>query len=143
MSALSRAMSYCRRHGIEAALLYLDMDGFKPINDRLGHAAGDAALLAVAQYLKGQVRQSDAIGRLGGDEFAILLMNASYGDARDKAERLTAGLAQLKTVWDGHELSLAVSIGVRALGSQADGEAWLGDADAAMWLRKAERKAAG
>ena len=72
MSVLSRSMAYCRRHEVEAALLYLDMDGFKGVNDGLGHAAGDAALMAVADLLLANVRESDAVGRLGGDEFALL-----------------------------------------------------------------------
>ena len=64
MSVLSRSMAYCRRHEVEAALLYLDMDGFKGVNDGLGHAAGDAALMAVADLLLANVRESDAVGRL-------------------------------------------------------------------------------
>ena len=80
MTVLNRSMAYCRRHEVEAALLYLDMDGFKGVNDGLGHAAGDAALMAVADLLLANVRESDAVGRLGGDEFALLLMNAGADD---------------------------------------------------------------
>lgn len=139
--ALSRSMSYCRRHGVEASLLYLDLDGFKLINDELGHPAGDAALICVAEYLIGQVRESDAVGRLGGDEFSVLLMNADAQSARDKADRLADGLSQIAFSWQGHQRTLGGSIGVRALGQQADAETWLAEADAAMWLRKADRKA--
>ena len=138
---LSRSMSYCRRHGVEAALLYLDLDGFKRINDELGHPAGDAALICVAEYLISQVRESDAVGRLGGDEFSVLLMNADAQSARDKAERLTEGLSRIAFSWQGQPRTLGGSIGVRALGQQADAETWLAEADAAMWLRKADRKA--
>jgi len=139
---LSRSMSYCRRHGIDAALLYLDLDGFKTINDDLGHAAGDQALLAVSAYLTGQVRESDAVGRLGGDEFALLLMNADASASRDKAERLMAGLSELAFEWQGQACRLGGSIGVRALGTQADAEVWLAEADTDMWLRKADRRTA-
>ncbi|MGZ3305335.1 MAG: GGDEF domain-containing protein, partial [Asticcacaulis sp.] len=70
---VGRAMADCKRYGEEACLIFLDMDGFKAINDTYGHSAGDAALNHVADVLKSSVRQGDAVGRMGGDEFAILL----------------------------------------------------------------------
>ena len=139
MSVLSRSMAYCRRHEVEAALLYLDMDGFKGVNDGLGHAAGDAALMAVADLLLANVRESDAVGRLGGDEFALLLMNAGADEGREKARRLSEALETEGFVWEGATVALGGSFGVRAYAGQTDPEVWLSEADAAMWLRKKAR----
>ena len=139
MSVLSRSMAYCRRHEVEAALLYLDMDGFKGVNDSLGHAAGDAALMAVADLLLANVRESDAVGRLGGDEFALLLMNAGADEGREKARRLSEALETEGFVWEGATVALGGSFGVRAYAGQTDPEVWLSEADAAMWLRKKAR----
>ena len=139
MTVLNRSMAYCRRHEVEAALLYLDMDGFKGVNDSLGHAAGDAALMAVADLLLANVRESDAVGRLGGDEFALLLMNAGADEGREKAKRLVAAMQSEGFVWDGSTVALGGSFGVRAYAGQTDPEVWLSEADAAMWLRKKAR----
>jgi diguanylate cyclase (GGDEF)-like protein len=139
MGVLNRSMAYCRRHEVEAALLYLDMDGFKGVNDSLGHAAGDAALTVVADLLLANVRESDAVGRLGGDEFALLLMNAGADEGREKAKRLAASLETEGFVWEGSTVALGGSFGVRAYAGQTDPEVWLSEADAAMWLRKKTR----
>ncbi|MEN5229920.1 GGDEF domain-containing protein [Brevundimonas naejangsanensis] len=139
MTVLARNLAYCRRHGVEAALLYLDLDGFKGVNDGLGHAAGDAALIAVAELLLANVRESDAVGRMGGDEFTVVLMNAGAEEGREKARRLSEALNRDGFVWEGQRLPLGGSFGVRAFAGQADGEAWLAEADAAMWLRKKAR----
>lgn len=139
MAVLNRSLAYCRRHEVEAALLYLDMDGFKGVNDGLGHAAGDAALMAVADLLLANVRESDAVGRLGGDEFALLLMNAGVDEGREKARRLSAALETEGFVWEGSTVALGGSFGVRAYAGQTDPEVWLSEADAAMWLRKKGR----
>ncbi|WP_303718280.1 GGDEF domain-containing protein [Brevundimonas naejangsanensis] len=139
MTVLARNLAYCRRHGVEAALLYLDLDGFKGVNDGLGHAAGDAALIAVAELLLANVRESDAVGRMGGDEFTVVLMNAGAEEGREKARRLSEALNRDGFVWEGQHLPLGGSFGVRAFAGQADAEAWLAEADAAMWLRKKAR----
>lgn len=139
MTVLNRSMAYCRRHEVEAALLYLDMDGFKGVNDSLGHAAGDAALMAVADLLLANVRESDAVGRLGGDEFALLLMNAGADEGREKAKRLVRAMQSEGFVWEGSTVALGGSFGVRAYAGHTDPEAWLSEADAAMWLRKKAR----
>ncbi|WP_415289295.1 GGDEF domain-containing protein [Brevundimonas sp. S1H14] len=139
MTVLARNLAYCRRHGVEAALLYLDLDGFKGVNDGLGHAAGDAALIAVAELLLANVRESDAVGRMGGDEFTVVLMNAGAEEGREKARRLSEALNRDGFVWEGERLPLGGSFGVRAFAGQADAEVWLAEADAAMWLRKKAR----
>lgn len=139
ITALQRTMAYCQRHGVPAVLLYLDMDGFKSVNDRLGHAAGDAALVAVAELFLANLRESDAVGRLGGDEFALLMLHAGYEEGRAKARQLSEALKTEGFVWDGQKTELGGSFGVRAWDGHTDAEVWLTEADAAMWVRKKGR----
>jgi diguanylate cyclase (GGDEF)-like protein len=131
-----RAMADCRRYGEEACLIYLDMDGFKGINDAYGHSAGDAALIYVAETLNGSVREGDSVGRIGGDEFAILLRHADLKSSRIKAMRLEAELMMGTFECGGLYLKTGGSFGVRAYAAQASAEAWLSEADAAMFLVK-------
>ena len=131
-----RAMADCRRYGEDACLLYLDMDGFKGINDAYGHAAGDAALIYVAETLNASVREGDGVGRIGGDEFAILLRHADLKSSRIKAMRLEAELMMGTFEHNGLYLKTGGSFGVRAYAAQASAEAWLSEADAAMFLVK-------
>jgi len=136
---MSRAMAFCRRHRTEAALLYLDLDGFKAINDQLGHQAGDAALIACAEILNRNLRESDAVGRLGGDEFAVLLLGTDAKGAKHKAQSLTETLSKDGFAWQGQVHPLNGSFGVRAFTGQTDPADWLAEADAAMWVRKKGR----
>ena len=139
VAAMTRTMAYCTRYAAPAVLLYVDLDGFKRVNDTLGHAAGDAALIQVAELLLANVRESDAVGRLGGDEFGLLMLNAGIEEGRDKARRLAATLDAEGFIWNGEKAELGGSFGVRAWAGQADVETWLAEADAAMWVRKRSR----
>ena len=139
VAAMTRTMAYCTRYKVPAVLLYLDLDGFKSVNDTLGHAAGDAALVRVAELLLENVRATDAVGRLGGDEFAVLLLNADMDAGREKAAGLKAALDEAEFRWEGEPASLGGSFGVRAFAGQSDVETWLAEADAAMWVRKRGR----
>lgn len=139
VAAMQRTMAYCQRHDVPAVLLYLDMDGFKGVNDRLGHAAGDAALVAVAKLFLTHLRESDAVGRMGGDEFALLMLNAGLEEGRAKARQLSEALASEGFVWEGERAPLGGSFGVRAWDGHTDPEVWLTEADAAMWVRKKGR----
>ena len=139
VAAMTRTMAYCTRYKVPAVLLYLDLDGFKAVNDTLGHAAGDAALVRVAELLVENVRATDAVGRLGGDEFAVLLLNADMDAGREKAAGLKAALDGAGFTYDGQPAVLGGSFGVRAFTGQADVETWLAEADAAMWVRKRGR----
>lgn len=133
---LARAMAFCRRYDAPAALVYLDLDGFKAINDGFGHLAGDAALKRVGEILVGNVRESDTVARLGGDEFAALLYQTDEAGARAKAGLLAERLEAEALDWNGARISLAGSFGVRAFAGQDGPEAWLAEADAAMFVRK-------
>ena len=79
---LKRSLAYVKRYGTSVALVYVDLDGFKPVNDRHGHAAGDAVLKAIAAALVRNVRASDVVARIGGDEFAVLLWNVNAAGRR-------------------------------------------------------------
>lgn len=139
VAAMNRTIAYCSRYDAPAVLLYLDLDGFKSVNDSLGHAAGDAALVRVADLLLANLRESDAVGRLGGDEFGVLLLNAGLDEGRDKARRLAETLETEGFQWQGERAALGGSFGVRAFDGHGDPEVWLAEADAAMWLRKKAR----
>lgn len=139
VQALNRTMAFCTRYDAEAVLLYLDLDGFKGVNDSLGHAAGDAALVHVARLLMANVRESDAVGRLGGDEFGLVMLNAGLQAGREKARRLAETLERDGFAWEGQTAKLGGSFGVRLWSGQADAETWMAEADAAMWVRKRGR----
>ena len=139
LGAMNRTMAYCQRHGVPAVLLYLDLDGFKRVNDELGHAAGDAALVQVARLMLTNLRESDAVGRLGGDEFCLLMLNAGVEEGREKARKLSAAMADEGFTWEGTRVALGGSFGVRGWTDHSDAEVWLAEADAAMWLRKKAR----
>lgn len=137
---LARSIAFIKRYQASGALLVLDVDRFKPINDAFGHAAGDKVLKAIAQTLASEVRASDVIGRLGGDEFAVLLWNLSETDARAKA-------AVLEEVIDGLRISLGdstvqtgASVGVAILDTHSEMRIALEQADSAMYVRKAQRR---
>jgi diguanylate cyclase (GGDEF)-like protein len=133
---LTRTLGMVRRYGAPAALIYLDLDDFKHVNDRFGHAAGDAALRAVAERLRAHVRESDVVGRLGGDEFAVLLLQADRRAGEAKAAAL-AGVIEAEPVRAGeHEVDLRVSYGVRELAAGMAPETALAEADAAMFVMK-------
>lgn len=136
----TQRMAYCRRYDVDTVMLYLDLDGFKTLNDTLGHPAGDAALIYLAGKLTHHVRESDAVGRMGGDEFAVLLMNADLEAGKEKARTLTEAMKKDPFVWQDKPYPLSASIGVRMMGEHKDPESWLAEADASMWLRKVHRR---
>jgi diguanylate cyclase (GGDEF)-like protein len=140
---LTRARSYVQRYGGNAALVYLDLDGFKPVNDRHGHAAGDAVLKAVAAALVAAVRASDTVARIGGDEFAVLLWNLSARDAHNKAQVLEQAIADVAVAWNAERLTVGASAGITELVADQDAASLLARADAGMYARKRERKDQG
>jgi diguanylate cyclase (GGDEF)-like protein len=138
---LSRAIAYRGRYGTPAALLLADLDGFKAINDRDGHEAGDRALVHVAKVLRQHVRASDSVGRLGGDEFALLLWQVTETAAWQKAESLEALLAADAADIAGRSVPVPASFGVTLLEGGDTAEEALARADRAMYRRKAQRRA--
>jgi diguanylate cyclase (GGDEF)-like protein len=137
---LSRSIAFIKRYSASGALLMLDVDRFKPINDAFGHAAGDTVLKALAQTLSSQLRASDVIGRLGGDEFAVLLWNLSETDARAKAAELEQAIDALRFSFDGNAVRTGASVGVAVLDSHSEMRTALEQADSAMYVRKAQRR---
>ncbi len=135
-----RAISYIKRYHASGALVVLDVDRLKPINDAFGHAAGDQVLKAVAATLLRQVRSSDVVGRLGGDEFAVLLWNLTETDAKAKAALLEQAIDRLTLTFRGHTVTASASAGVAILGPHAEAGRALEEADSAMYVRKAQRR---
>jgi diguanylate cyclase (GGDEF)-like protein len=119
-----------------ASVVFFDLDNFKNVNDRFGHAAGDEALKAVAKRLLGNVRESDVVGRMGGDEFAVLLAQADRETAVVKAQSLADAVRSTPVEFGEWSAPLHISFGVREIEPGADPEAALAEADAAMFLRK-------
>jgi diguanylate cyclase (GGDEF)-like protein len=129
-----------RRPELSAGALYLDIDGFKEVNDTHGHGAGDELLLALARRLRAVVRPQDTVGRLGGDEFVVLVEAPNgEGTAEHIAERLIDALREPVEISSGPELSVTVSVGI-AVGRYATTDAMLRDADLALYAAKAAGK---
>jgi diguanylate cyclase (GGDEF)-like protein len=126
-----------QRRYTRCAVLFLDIDHFKQINDTLGHATGDAVLQLVARRLEAAVRDSDAVGRHGGDEFLVLLAEVSrMDDAVHIARKLIADIAAPSLVC-GHLLQVSVSVGIAIYPDDApDAQTLIGLADAAMYRSK-------
>ena len=137
---LKRSLAYLQRYKGEAALLFVDLDGFKAVNDRHGHAAGDALLQAVALALTTRVRASDVVARLGGDEFGVLLWNLGPAQAAAKARDLEQVIAAVAVEQGAARLSVGASAGLVALAGSATPAQMIDAADRAMYARKKERR---
>jgi diguanylate cyclase (GGDEF)-like protein len=132
-SQLAQELGRNRRYGRPLALIYLDLDDFKKVNDAHGHATGDAVLRLVADAMRSAVRQADVVGRLGGDEFGVLMPETDGTLAHAVATRLAAGI---RTVFRGTP-SVTASIGVVAVsGTEAGSDELLRKADHAMYEAK-------
>jgi len=137
---LSRSIAFIKRYHASGALIVLDVDRLKPINDAFGHAAGDQVLKAIVAAVLREVRASDVVGRLGGDEFAVLLWNLSETDARAKAATLEQTIDALSFEFRGRTVTSGASAGVAVLDSHSDPRKALEEADSAMYVRKAQRR---
>src|SRR3977135_2152921 len=136
---LNRSIAYIKRYHASGALIVLDVDRLKPINDAYGNAAGDEVLKAIVAVLLRHVRSSDVIGRLGGDEFALLLWNLSPTDAKAKAAALEQAVDRLSFVFRGRPVTAGASTGVAILGLHAEAGRALEAAHSARYMRKAQR----
>ncbi|MFA7430487.1 MAG: diguanylate cyclase [Rhodospirillaceae bacterium] len=130
------ALRAAQRYGERCAVLYVDLDGFKPVNDTFGHAAGDRVLQGVARRLNDDVRSSDTVARLGGDEFAILLPNCALQDAVAMAAKIVASLCVPFELPEG-EAKVSASVGIATFPEDADdAKKLLAVADEAMYQAK-------
>jgi diguanylate cyclase (GGDEF)-like protein/PAS domain S-box-containing protein len=134
---VGQAISLAARHGNKVAVLFLDLDGFKHINDSLGHPAGDKLLQSAAKCLVGCVGESDTVSRQGGDEFVVLLSDVEkWEDAAVTARRLLQALSERHAV-DQHDLHITASIGVSVYPDDGlDAETLIKNADTAMYQAK-------
>lgn len=131
-------LARARRHSGATALMLLDLDHFKRINDTHGHPAGDAVLRHVAALLADTVRSTDLVGRLGGEEFIVLLPDTSGDAARNLAEKLRSGIAAHPTVWRDLTIPSTVSIGLSSTTPEHPSgfEGLYSDADTALYEAK-------
>ncbi|MGA9672796.1 MAG: EAL domain-containing protein [Terracidiphilus sp.] len=138
---LSRSMAEAKRENSMLALLYIDLDGFKLVNDSLGHAAGDILLVQVSERLIAQLRRTDTLARIGGDEFTVLLSCIKKrDDAQTVASSLLDALARPFYI-EGQEITIGASIGISTFPDQANDEMdLLQQADSAMYVAKRDGK---
>jgi diguanylate cyclase (GGDEF)-like protein len=134
---LAQSMEYAQRHARRVALLFVDLDNFKKINDSMGHSVGDALLISVATRLQACVRASDTVSRLGGDEFVVLLTEVTMAqDAVIVAGKLITAMFEPHQI-GSHRVRITVSVGISLYPDDgADAESLLACADAAMYSAK-------
>jgi diguanylate cyclase (GGDEF)-like protein/PAS domain S-box-containing protein len=135
---LERHLAHGRRYGMTGALLVLDLDGFKAVNDEHGHRAGDDILCAVAKTLQGRLRESDVVGRIGGDEFAVLLPRATPAEAEKVCQALEQAIPDEVPAPGDHRIEVSVGFGPFTEGVSSIDEI-LTAADASMYDVKAGR----
>ncbi|MCL5025543.1 MAG: EAL domain-containing protein [Chloroflexi bacterium] len=143
MDRLGQALARADRRRESVAVMFMDLDNFKVVNDSLGHHAGDEVLIAVADRLQACVRPEDTLARFAGDEFTLVLESVSgVGDATRVAERIARELSTPFTLQDGREVFVTVSIGIALSGpGQHQPDELLRDADLALYKAKTEGKA--
>ncbi len=143
---LNQAISLAKRNARQFALLYLDLDKFKPVNDTLGHTAGDELLKAVASRIRHQVRESDTVARVGGDEFIVILPDIGGREEAETVARKIVAVLATPFQLGGHKQSVDIgtSIGIAVYPTDArDADALVKAADAAMYSAKQERNRVG
>ncbi len=136
---INRALASAQRYQESGVLIYVDLDGFKRINDTHGHAAGDDVLRHVARALMENVRTTDHVGRLGGDEFVILFPRTAREDGLKRTETLEKLLNSTLVNWQGHTIAIKASLGFQPFGAIADGKRLLHMADHSMYRTKRQR----
>ncbi len=135
---LARELAEARRYGFRGAILFVDMDDFKRVNDSLGHAIGDRLLASLARLVLRRLRDSDLVSRLGGDEFAILLRHVDLDRAQAVAEQLVSAIGNHSIKVKGHAVGTTASVGIALFPDHgATATELLAHADAAMYQAKA------
>lgn len=137
MRELETMIARHNRHDTPAAVLFVDLNGLKQLNDSFGHMGGDAALVTVAEKLIEGTRATDCVARLGGDEFCILLEHADEKSALETAERLVETIADEECLFEGSPMPLSVAIGVTLIEKGDTAATVLARADKAMYRVKA------
>ena len=140
MQRFEAELTRARRHKLGIALLLLDLDRFKFVNDTFGHQAGDAILQSLAKYLSQSIRQSDSVGRYGGDEFIVLLVQPEVESTWEAAERLRLGIAKASREWREDLCSVTVSIGAvcaQSISATMTTSSLVGAADKCLYSAKA------
>ena len=133
---LGRVLAFAQRYGVTGSLLYLDVDNLKRINDGHGHAAGDAALLQVAEVLTANTRACDLVGRIGGDEFAVVLQQADTVAADRKADALRRRVEAQPILYHSARLTVSLSVGQRLFDGVETPETTIDAADRAMYASR-------
>ena len=137
LTSLEQLIAKVERYGVDAAMLFVDVDGLKAVNDRLGHNAGDKALIKIARLLVASVRRADFVARLAGDEFGILLEHADELNAWKMALRVVETVDECEFCVNGVCLPLSVAIGVGMIEGDDTPETVLARADTEMYRIKA------
>ena len=133
---MSRTVSFAERYNIPASLIFIDVNGLKSLNDTYGHAAGDAALLHVANTLLNNVRGSDLVGRLGGDEFGVILPSTDEAAAQIKAQQLAEMIKKTPFQWNDNSLHVSIAHGVFSFQPGSNPGSILDEADKKMYAQK-------
>jgi diguanylate cyclase (GGDEF)-like protein len=133
----ARQLESARRNGARHAVLFIDLDQFKVVNDTCGHLAGDALLRSLSEVLAARTRRSDTLARLGGDEFGVLLEGCDLAHAQRLAGQLLGTIRAFRFAWEGRVFALGASIGVAEITAESrDLESVLSAADTACYLAK-------
>ncbi|MPT47192.1 MAG: GGDEF domain-containing protein [Sphingobium sp.] len=136
LNSLQEQLARARRYNNQAALLFIDVNRMKHINDRFGHSAGDYALVHVARIVESHIRSTDIAARIGGDEFAMILEAVDEQGATAKAEQLSAMLHSTPCLFGAAALPVSVAIGITMLRPNDTQESLMDRADADMYARK-------
>lgn len=139
---VERVARQVARYGTPAAVLFIDVNGLKAINDAYGHQAGDAALIHVAATLMRETRATDVVARIGGDEFGLLLDRLERGAATAKAQSLCAALTAAPLVIGRHVVPVGIAMGLTMIGGDDSVDAILARADAEMYAAKVAQRSA-
>lgn len=133
---LENVIARLNRYGGSAAMIFVDVDGLKQINDRFGHPTGDAALIKIGQILVASVRASDTVARLSGDEFVILLLDVDELGAWNMALRVVEATVASPPSINNHHVPLSIAVGVSTINTKDDPQDIISRADHAMYSIK-------
>ena len=136
---LQRNLMSAARYAETGVLAYIDLDGFKSVNDEHGHAAGDEVLRTVGAYLKRSIRATDFAARLGGDEFALIFVRAEIRPAKDRLREIVRGINTLTANYADIELPVKASLGTAFYDGETDGHELMHRADLAMYRAKRQQ----